>query len=147
MNELMALVKFNSGVALVMKNEIKFKYKKYDNIIIGIDESETFVDCLYYEAPWGRFKAFAGREFDISLENGKIIHCNGQWWHGGSDQAEKILDKKIVGVTVNDIESLKKCYVFTGCFAIKENKDKLIESYHGNLYEYYEYEKELKQSI
>lgn len=146
MNELAALVKINNGVALVMKNELKFKYKKHGNIIIGIDESGTFVDCLYYEAPWGRFKAFAGREFDIPLENGETIHCNGQWWHGGSEQAEKILGKEIVGATVNDVESLKKCYVFTGCFAIKENKHKLIENYPGKLYEYYEYEKELKQA-
>lgn len=144
MNELVALVKFNRGKAFVLKNELNFKYQKHGGLLIGIDESETFVDCLFYERPTANFKAFAGREFDIKLENGETIHCNGQWWHGGTDKAEKLLGKEIVSVTVEDVQGLKDCYVFTGCFAFKHRLEELADSYTGKLYEYREYEEELK---
>lgn len=146
MNEVIALVKFNSGVALALKEKVNFKYNRHGNLLIGIDDTGTFVNCLRYEEPWGRFKAFAGREFDIPLENGEVIHCNGQWWAGGSKTAEEILKDTLVHATYEDIDSLKRCYVYTGCHAVKGKLEKLIETYKGKTYEYYEFEKELKEA-
>ena len=144
MNEILAVVKFNNYHAFVLKDKVNFKYKQYDNLLIGIDETQTFVDVLYYERPFGRFKAFGGREFDLPLEDGGTIHCSGQWWSGGSSSAEKILNKKLIGATYHDIESLKSCYVYTGTCAFKDKIDELISSYNGKIYGYREYEEKLK---
>lgn len=144
---LIALVKFNNGVALVVKEKLNFTYTQHDHIIIGIDDSGTFLQCFYYGAPSTYFKAFGGHEFDITLENGRVIHCNGQWWWGGGEKAEEILNKEIVEATVGDIESLKKCYVYTGVYAIKDKIKKLISGYSGKLYEYREYAKVLKGPV
>lgn len=76
--KVIAVVKINNGEALVLKDKIEFKYQKHDNLIIGIDESETFLDLYYYERPTPGFRAFGGHEFDIQLENGEVINCNGQ---------------------------------------------------------------------
>lgn len=146
MAELAALVKFNNSKAFVLKDKVKLRYTRHGNILIGIDDSGTFVDCLYYETPHGAFRAFAGREFDIPLENGEVIHCNGQWWQGGAEKAEEILGKNLVSATYGDMESLRKCYVYTGYCAIKEKLEELEATYNGKLYEYYEYEKVLKES-
>lgn len=145
MNEVAALVKFNDENAIVLNKEINFRYQKQGNLIIGIDESETFIDCYYYEPSSFGFKAFGGEEFDITLEDGEVIHCNGQWWHGGFTRAGELINKEVVGVTYQNIEALKKCYVFSGCFATKDGLEKLTNEYIGKVYEYYEYEEELKK--
>lgn len=143
MTELMALVKFNSGKAFVIKEAVELKYVRHGNILIGMDESGTFVDCMYHETPRGNMKAFAGREFDIHLENGEVIHCNGQWWAGGMQKASVIIGKELTLVTYSDMASLKKCYVFSGHYAVKEKLDALEATYNGEIYDYHEYEKEL----
>ncbi|MDO3682177.1 hypothetical protein [Paenibacillus ehimensis] len=140
MSDLLALVKFNSEKALVLRDSLQLTYRKYGDLLIGMDESGTFMNLLYYEAPNSGFKAFGGREFDITLENGEVIHCNGQYWNGGRREAEKVLNEEIISVTVNDVESLKKCYVFRGMFAKKSKVEKLIEEYAGELFAYRDYE-------
>jgi len=143
-NELIAVVKFNQGEAFVLSDKVEFKYQQHGNLIIGIDDSETFLDLYVYERPTPSFKAFGGHEFDIQLENGEVIHCNGQWWSGGIKQAEHILGKEITNVTYKSQQELKDCYVFTGCCAIKEKLEALRETYDGVVYEYREYEQLLK---
>lgn len=144
MNQVLAIVKFNNYHALVLRDKVSMIYTKYNDLLIGKDESETFIDVLFYERPFGRFKAFAGREFDLPLSDGSSIHCSGEWWSGGSDKAEKILKTKLVGATYNDIESLKKCYVYMGHCAVKDKWLDLVNAYNGKIYEYREYEKEIK---
>ena len=146
MNKLIALVKFNNEIALVLQDKIQKRYNRYDDLLIGIDDTGTFIDCLYYETPIGRFEAFGGREFDIPLENGGIIHCSGQWWSGGSRKAEKILNKKLCKVVYNDIESLRECYVYSGDCAIEESLQELLATYNGKIYEYSEFNRELKDN-
>ncbi|MFQ3543485.1 hypothetical protein Q7A53_05315 [Halobacillus rhizosphaerae] len=142
MQELLALVKFNGRVALVMKDKIKLTYSKFDDVIIGKDQTGVFFDCLYYEKPIGKWKAFAGREFEIPLENGEVVKCNGQWWSGLNENARKIIGhQNLIPATANDMEDLKRCYVYNGFTALKEDYEKLISTYSGKIYEYYEYEK------
>jgi len=140
MNEVIALTRMNGGLAIVLKDKVNFKYEKHGDIIIGLDDTETFVDCLYYERPIGRFKAFGGREFDINLINGEIIKCNGQWWHGGIKKVSEILNDELISVTMKDIESLEECYVYSGCYGIKRKVDEMINNYNGKIFDYYEFE-------
>lgn len=139
-----ALVKFNSGVALVLDKSPEFKYYRQGNLIIGLDDTCTFVKCYYYERPSLGFYAFGGREFDIQLDDGDIVHCNGQWWDGGYRQASELLGEELMDVTYNDIPSLNDCYVYYGCFAIKSELEEKINSWDKQIYEYYEYEKFIK---
>lgn len=137
--EVLTLVKFNSNVAMVLRDEISYKYTKYGDLIIGTDQSGTFVRCYEYNRPSPGFFAFAGTDFDISLENGEIIHCYGQWWDGGYKRAAKILGCELVHVAYRSLEELKKCYVFIGTSANKDNLTTLINGYQGKVYRYKEY--------
>lgn len=149
MNEVIALTKFNEGLAIVLRDAIKFNYEKHGDVIIGFDDTKTFVNCLFYERPTEHFKAFAGREFTIELTNGDIIECNGQWWSGRYDKAEKIIGAELTRVTANDIESLERCYVYTGCCGIKEKVEEMINNYKGKVFGYFEFEDSywIKESV
>ncbi|AIQ54535.1 hypothetical protein [Paenibacillus sp. FSL R7-0331] len=143
-NQVEAIVTFNDGIAYVLSQPVEFTYYKQGDLIIGLDDTCTFVSCYFYERPSMGFKAFGGREFDITLENGEVIHCDGQWWDGGYQKAEKLLGEELVRVTYEDIESLKKCYVFSGCKAIASSLSKLRETYDGEVQGYWAYEALLK---
>lgn len=45
MRKILALVKFNDGQAIVIKKGLHFKYQRHGDLLIGMDETETFVDC------------------------------------------------------------------------------------------------------
>lgn len=138
------IVNFNDGIGFVLDKPIEFKYRKEGNLIIGIDDTNTFVKTYIYERPSPGFHAFGGHKFDIELENGEVIHCDGQWWDGGYQRAERLLGEKLVSATYNDVESLKNCYVFTGCTAIETNLAKLRDTYKDEIQGYWKYEALLK---
>lgn len=139
MNKIIAVVKFNSGEAFVMENPIKLEYIKYgDYTIVGSDG--VFVSCYGKNIDF-YCKAFAGREFDLQLTDGTIEHCSGQWWDSITERAKKEIDGNIIHVTANNIERLKKCYVFNGYSGIQKEIEKLRSEYQGKVYEYWEYEK------
>ena len=141
-NKILAVVEFNKGEAFVLKKDLDLKYTRYDDIIIGTDG--VFCDCYCYERPGPNWKAFGGRKFDITLVNGEIIHCNGQWWCGGTEKAEKIIGKKITPVTACSIDKLKRCYVFSGYSGIEPAIYKFRKKYKGKVYGYWEYDALLK---
>lgn len=142
--KILAVVKFNDHYAFVLDEPIKYTYEQLDEMLIGSDESGVFYNCLFYEKPIGRFKAFVGREFDLPLKYGGTIHCNGQYWDGKSDKASKIKGVNIIPCTCGYIEDLKQCYVYCGYYADKEKLQHLIEQYNGKIYKYYDYEKLIK---
>lgn len=143
MNKIIAVVKFNDHEAYVLEKPINLKYTKYFNhTIVGTDG--IFLSCYCYDSPSPNWKAFAGREFDIQLTDGTIEHCNGQWWDGITSTAKSVINEEIIGVTADDAESLKKCYVFTGYYGIKKEIEKIRAEYNGKIFEYREYEKVLK---
>lgn len=138
-NKIIAIVKFNDGEAYVMRDPIKLTYKQYGNTIIGTDG--VFISCLYHESPSGRWQAFAGREFDITLENGDVIKCKGQWWSGVSKKAIEIIGRPFVyNVIACYVGALKACYVYNGYCAIEDELNKLRAEYKGVKYEYYDYD-------
>ena len=123
--------------------------------IIGKDEGiyKTYI----YEAPSTRWKAFAGSEFDLIMDDGKVVHCYGQWWNGTNSDMNSYLPKnKVIGLGFSSKDELKKCYVFTGCSYIdKDWLDNLINEYKEEIkkdnrpysYEYFEYQKMLKNEL
>lgn len=144
-NKIIAVVKFNEGHAYVLDKKPEFVYEKHGSLLIGTDATETFYSVLFYERPFGRFKAFGGSEFELPLKGGGVEKCYGQWWDGGADKAAKIINKNLVPVTCRSKKCLEEeCYVFIGCHADKEKLQKLVSEYDGNVYGYWEYESLLK---
>ncbi len=140
--ELKALVKFNDGLAMAFDDKITLKYNKIGSLIYGTDG--LFYKCYFYDAPSGRFQAFAGRKFDLHLESGEVVNCHGQWWDGGYQELSKLLNIEIVSVTASDIDSLKECYVYCGYHADKGKINEILSKHDGPVFAYYDYEKLIK---
>lgn len=141
--EILAKVKFNDHFAVVLNCEPPYVYRKVGGTIYGTDG--FFYKCYQYERPCGRFKAFAGREFNITLEDGEVIKCNGQWWDTGVSTVEKITGVTLCPITWQTIDRLKKCYVFTGSYADKAKYLDLLNRYSDlPVYAYYDYVKIIK---
>ncbi|WP_145153044.1 hypothetical protein [Paenibacillus xylanexedens] len=139
-----AIVKFNQGIAFVLDNPVKYTYYKHGNLIIGLDDTCTFVRCYYYDRPTPGFEAFGGHKFDITLDDGEVIHCHGQWWDGGYDRAAELLGEKLIHASYNTAEDLRNCYVFFGSKAVENSLDQLRKTYHGDVQGYWTYEANLK---
>jgi len=99
-----AIVNFNKGHAYVLNRMPKFKYSEVEGGLLAVDG--PFSSAFRYEEPQGKFKAFAGRAFNIPITDGGSIEANGQYWDCGVDGQ--------VSCTISTVESLKKCYVFNG---------------------------------
>lgn len=139
-----AVVKFNNGEALVLNEHPEIKYEKQFPYLFGIDQHGVFVNAYKYDPPTPGFEAFAGREINIPMADGTVTKATGQWWAGGINELEKALGSKIIPVTINIMEDLKKCYVFYGLKADKQEYEKLRSSYKGKIYGYWEYEAFIK---
>ena len=145
--KIIAKVKFNNEYAYVLDRKVDFLYTKMDD--------ETIIG--YYEGMYrfykkdtfcSRWNAFGGHKFQLKLTDGNIEECYGQWWDGMTNTARELLsDVKLDFFTFSSIDELKRCYVYTGCYCDKEWLDKLDKEYTGKIYEYYEYEKVLKNSL
>lgn len=148
-NEIIAVVKFNDREALVLKEEPKLIYTKYGtDTIIGTDG--VFYNFYGYEEPKGSWAAFAGRKFDLELDNGKVEKCYGQWWDSITKKAIEVLginetDNKVIYATACSVENLKKCYVFHGYKGLSKKIEEFRNTYTGKVYDYMEYEKLLRQ--
>ena len=99
--KILDIVKFNSGVALVVDEMPTLTYEKmvapvsacegeYEKFafagrefLIGSDERGVFYDVLYHRVEPGGRKAFAGREFSLPMMNGETFKTDGWWWDGG----------------------------------------------------------------
>jgi hypothetical protein len=147
------IVKFNSGHAYVFDEIPEKLYEKHGNLLIGIDDSKTIVDCLHYQYPVGRKEygayAFGGREFDLPLKDGGSVHCWGQYWQGRSSECAKVLGFDICGLTASTKQALSKCYVFCGYYANKGRLEELINQFMTEnpsyqAWEYWDYGKHLK---
>ena len=139
-----ALVEMNGGLAIVLDKPVSLIYKRIGyHTIYGTNG--LFYTCYGYSEPTKAFQAFAGREFDIKLEDGEVVHANGQWWDKNQNIVEKELSIELTHIPVSNIESLRNCYVFTGYEADKDKIYNFIGSYDGPIYGYDEYDKILKR--
>ena len=140
--KIVALVKFNSDIAVVFNRMPEYKYTREGDLLYAVDG--PFVSCYKYDRPSKAFRAFGGREFDLEMVDGTVTHCNGQWWDGGSNKLQSILGFDLDHLTMGTVERLKNCYVFMGTSCNKIEMDKMIAEYDGCIYPYWDYEKVIK---
>ena len=132
--KILAAVRFNKGRACVFNRSPVLKYERHGNFLIGRDG--PFVNTYSYGTPSKNWEAFAGAKFNIPMVDGSVTKAFGQWWHSSSRGA--------VSVTYSTIESLKRCYVYTGVSCDPEHLKLLVENYmseKGFYYDYYDFEK------
>lgn len=145
--KILAVVKFNHGEAIVLDEMPEMIYTKHDQITI-VGKAGPF-HVTYGKNHEAGLKAFAGRKFELPLNDGTIEYCSGQWWDAMTAKAKSVLLQndadEIVSVTANTADSLKKCYVYYGYKSVRSEYEKLRSEYTGPVYEYHEYEKILKK--
>ncbi|GKW27802.1 hypothetical protein AB6D34_09245 [Pectobacterium brasiliense] len=133
---IVAVVSMNDGEALVLNRELELVYEKMPNGDY-VGEDGPFKNLLFFRHGSGSSKAFAGRELVLKMKDGTLNKIKNHWWHG--------LLKDTQSVFACDIDSLKKCYVFSGGFSVnKEEFDALRSTYTGPVYPYWDYEKIIK---
>ena len=146
--KILDIVKFNDRIALVVDEIPELTYEKHGIYLTGSDDSGLVFDCLYYD--YDRYaKAFAGREFDLPMKDGTTTHCSGQYWSGRVSEAAKLIGVELADVTIQTIERLKECYVFSGYQANKAVYRKMVAEFFTNnpgyeIWGYWEYEANLK---
>ena len=127
----------------VLNRNPVFKYKHLNkNIIYAQDD--MFFSCYEYSRPSKEWAAFAGRKFDIHMEDGEVINAFGQWWDGGAGNASKELGLNLINSAYQTQTGLIKCYVFYGTNVDKKGLEKLLADYDGPTYQYWDYEKIIK---
>jgi hypothetical protein len=136
-NRILAVTKFNDREALVLERTVELEYERFGDTIIGQDG--IFHNC-YVHGSMKYQKAFAGREFDLTMKDGEVVHCKGQWWYSISPILDKKLKGKIVDSTAESISKLGDCYVFGGYWANETKYRKFRRTYKGPVWEYHEFE-------
>lgn len=139
---IVAVVKFNDREAFVLNRMPELEYSRYGDTIVGTDG--TFHEC------YGKWidpvdKAFGGREFELRMKDGEVVHCKGQWWSSITAKARKVIGENIIPLTLSTVEELRECYVFSG--GIEGTREKIAvlrAEYEGPIYDYDEYRKILK---
>ncbi len=126
-HKIIAKTTFNARIAVVLDKRPELVYQKRGVYIWGTDG--IFYQCYKNEGMGRTWKAFAGREFTITLEGGEVIECKGQWWDAGQREVEKILGITLGCATVGTIESLKRCYVYAGYTVDVQKYRNLLEKY------------------
>ena len=137
-----AIVKFNSGVAYVFNREPDYKYQRDGDLLWAKDG--PFYSCYGYEPPSRAFQAFGGREFDLKLLDGGVVHCSGEWWDKGLWKLRAKLGLNLGSLSMKTKEQLIKCYVFYGTSCDLDELEKLKAKYYGLIYDYWEYEAVIK---
>lgn len=132
------VVKFNQGEALILKEPIKLTYYKFgSDTIIATDG----VFYNFYSRNWSNFgQAFAGRKFTLTMHDGEVVECTGQWWDARTEIARMLIDQPLISGTANDLASLQNCYVYIGHEADVEKWKELRATYTGPVYEHYDAE-------
>ena len=129
-----AIVLMNGEEAFVLNRKPQPVYEFDGRDLIGRDG--PFVDYLYYQAPSGRFKAFAGREFRLPMSDGSTVLANGQYWQGSLNGT--------VSTAWGTKDYLKSCYVFSNGAWDARERQRLRDEYKGEVYPYWSYEALLK---
>lgn len=115
-----------------------FVYERMGQFLYAKDGG--FYSAYKYDRPSDHFKAFAGKEFDIPLKDGTIIHANGQWWDGGLPADADRPD--VVYVGRGTPESLRRCYVYCSAMIEKSALDAWLAEHEA--IDYWDMEKILK---
>lgn len=84
-------------------------------------------------------QAFAGREFDINVDDGTKFHCRGDVW---SIAAPKDIAPELVYIGNCDVKRLSECYVYCSGYVRKHVLEEWLANNEPR--EYWAYEKELQ---
>lgn len=133
------IVKMNYGYAFVLDESptmvyheemVKDKYTgKMKLMLIGQNEA-GMMDFLTYgnELPYA--KAFAGREFEIQMEDGSKRTLKDVWWDGGSTSWMEAHGVNLVDFPHNTFDRLVNCFVFYSGTARRDVIEKLLDNFH-----------------
>lgn len=132
-----AVVQFNDGEALVLNRPLQLTYERVGNDYIGSDG--PFRDALVFSRGSGRFVAFAGRELTIPMKDGTTKKLKDHWWSGSMDGYRQCIR--------SDVQSLKRCYVFSNALCEEAALVALRSAYEGCVFPYWDYEKAIKDSV
>ena len=88
-------------ISVVLDSMPVFLYERKGNRLEA--EDDGFYNSYGFETPSKRWKAFAGRKFDIPLKDGTVEKAFGQWW----DVDPKDLREETVNVGIGTIEMLR----------------------------------------
>lgn len=97
----------------VIDRDPDYKYEKIEipgEGIFLVASDGPLVNCYRHETPSGRFRAFAGREFDIPMKDGTVIKADGQWW----DDTPRYIRKDCYDEGLRTLDKLTECFVFCG---------------------------------
>ena len=148
--KIVALVRFNSGLALVLDQPVELKYRleKIDGNRYLVGEHGPFRSFLGYRRSRGRNdRAFAGRTLELTAHNGVTIRVKDHWWSCGDPT------NQTTSVTFGTIPELQKCYVFSGARCEPEALQAMLDEYNnrtsepygwpdgGYIYPYWDFEK------
>lgn len=144
-----AIIKSKGGQWFAVIDEpIQLLYTKMDHeTIIGTDKDCIFWQFYGFEYVRIKYKqAFGGRHFEIPLTDGTKEVCKGCWWDKMTKSAYELTSNIEFGqVGIATKSQLKNCYVFSGYTVDRVKFNKIANQYNGQIYEYFEYEKILKQ--
>ena len=106
--------------SLIVDRMPEWIYHRTGNSLVAKDDG--FYDFL--EIKPGSTAAFAGRAFDITLDDGSTLQCRGQVWSCASPaDVEPTID---VGVAT--LDKLRKCYVFASASVSKSKLAKWLSA-------------------
>lgn len=142
------IVQFNNGIAIVVDEIPKLTYEKHGTNLIGSDDSEVIFDCLYLQNDRLQ-KAFAGREFDLPMKDGTVTRCKGQYWSGRTRECANEIGIELGVATIQTLDALKKCYVFTGYQVNRLAYRSMVSEFFKknpdyDIFGYWEYEARIK---
>lgn len=118
-------------VFVVISRDPEWIYAKEGNNLAAHDGG--FYDFMQIEP--GTKDAFAGREFDIKLTDGTLLHCAGQVWASGTSTPPE----PMISVGCASIAALEKCYVFSGAKISKAKYDDWMTK-NTPSHDYYKYD-------
>lgn len=128
---------YNTHYYVVLDKPVEFKYEEIEP---NFFQAEC---CGFYTALNKRGEsgdAFAGREFEIDMVDGSKIKAKGNFWSVSPRVKSSVEGDTLIDVGVSDLESLKRCYVFTGSAMLKSELDKWLRD-NKPKHDYYFYDR------
>lgn len=108
-----------------------------------IAEDSGFFQLRYIHGPVPG-DAFGGAKFDMQLEGGEVLHCEGQVWDGTPwphmmRGKEPVNLEPMISIGVATLDELRKCYVFMGGNLLVSKLEAWLKD-NKPTYDYYKYD-------
>lgn len=135
--KILEIVKFNDHYAYVVDEDTPLVYheetvpdKVYGKRFMLVGENSIGrMSFLTFQRHSGRFKAFAGREFQVQMEDGTVRTLKDDWWDGGSSEWAQAHGVRICGLTYRTLDHLVDCCVFCGSYARADKLQALLDEF------------------